>query len=321
MKAPTMLKAAQSGLSPVRPHGFTLVQLLVVLGIAAVLMSLALPAIMRARTSAKRTAMFYQLQMISTALEAYKQDFDEYPQIDLNNGVPPLIVDTGSFALARSLIGPAPATAPPGNLADGKDGPGFRMTATGKVYGPYIAPDNFTFGYSVSNGAGGYELSAPAITLFPPDYGRLVIADRSNKPIVYCPALPRKPRYTLPSVYFAGRKPTSAGNGTPSTAALTDVFFYDFNNILGDPAVNTSTVLNEYRGLLRQPTDTDDSKVVMRLQQMLGDKNNNGRLDPGESPSIDAPFILWSAGIDGVFGPLEGGNKPADDIFFTNFGQ
>ncbi|HEX8914641.1 MAG TPA: prepilin-type N-terminal cleavage/methylation domain-containing protein [Humisphaera sp.] len=96
--------------------GFTLVELIIVLGIIIVLMSILLPVINRAYTASTRTTMWSDLSAIQTALEAYKQRYGDYPRVDAANG--------GQATLARA-VGPQkvradgptlPALLPPGRL-------------------------------------------------------------------------------------------------------------------------------------------------------------------------------------------------------------
>jgi hypothetical protein len=42
------------------------------------------------------------------------------------------------------------------------------------------------------------------------------------------------------------------------------------------------------------------------MRMMLGDMNNNGGIDAGETAKFTGPYILWSAGPDENYGPQAG---------------
>ena len=60
-------------------HGFTLVELLVVLGIIAVLLALLLPAVQRVRAAADRTVCANNLHQVGIAMQGFLADFRVFP--------------------------------------------------------------------------------------------------------------------------------------------------------------------------------------------------------------------------------------------------
>jgi len=62
-----------------RNRGFTLVEMLVVLGIIAVLVGLLLPAVMAAVNAARRTQMALEISQLDAAINAYKAKYGDYP--------------------------------------------------------------------------------------------------------------------------------------------------------------------------------------------------------------------------------------------------
>ena len=285
-------------------RAFTLVELLVVIGIIVLLVGLATPMITRAWKAGDRAATFADLQAIATALEAYRQDHGDYPRVRQETGIsnsatrpnPP----TGAQILCQALIGPAPATEPgaPANqraIQDGVEGPGFRVRAQGRVFGPYLPASKFKIGDPAN-------LNTPLSTPAPGRWLLATILDRYNKPILYFPASPAKP-----NIRVAGSPPPFVGQSELSMYDQSDNF------ITGSFT----------------PFDTNGGNAMRKMRQMLGDINNNGYLDNGESEAYTGPFILWSSGPDETFGPAPGPTgTPAeirkavdksDDI--TNFRQ
>src|SRR3954451_15033181 len=119
-----------------RRGGFSLVELLVVIGIIVLLFSIATPIILTARRNAERVRTQADLNTIATALDAYKAEFRDYPRPDPSNPRVPV--------LAWALVGPWAAVVEGGNPGDGADGPGFRTSwdnankVGSKVYGPFL---------------------------------------------------------------------------------------------------------------------------------------------------------------------------------------
>lgn len=65
-----------------RRHGFTLLELIIVIAIIAILAALVAPAIFQNVGDAKTSAAKSQIEMLSTALGSYRLDNDFYPTTD-----------------------------------------------------------------------------------------------------------------------------------------------------------------------------------------------------------------------------------------------
>ena len=62
-----------------RPSGFTLIEVLVVIGVIAILVALLLPAVQAARQSARRSQCFNNLKQIGIALNSYHEALQVFP--------------------------------------------------------------------------------------------------------------------------------------------------------------------------------------------------------------------------------------------------
>lgn len=264
-------------------RAFTIVELLVVIGIMGALAALLLPMVMRAYGVASRTRLAYDLQAIAGALEAYKQDHGAYPPVRMQTGIataadrpnPP----TGAQILCLALIGPAPALEPgTGNnrrKQDGLDGPGFRLRAGGKPYPPYLKPDTFKFGVP---GTEPLDTTAANVLLF-------CLLDRNQQPILYFPASPTKPNVRVASVPapYLSQSEVSRYDVLDNAAAI-------------DPAV---------------------AEAEKKMRLLLGDRDVNGVIDV-EDTAVDLPFLLWSAGPDDLFGPKADAARPTATLDFAD---
>lgn len=270
------------------PCAFTLVEVLVVIGIIVLLAGLFLPMVIRARQQAARIRVAADLQTVAVALEAYKQDFGDYPRVDTASS------NTGFAVLGKSLLGPFGTQSPPvysssqdyspGDCVtdsprqyvalkssrgvatsdtkawaefdprDGADGTGFRLRQ-GKVWGPYLASG---------------KLKNQGVALL----------DHHGNPILYFPARPTRPNITQ---LATGGNPQPYVDRSPQSLYNANDNFEFFRRSLPDES-------------------GDDAVVLRRIRIMLGDLNSNGCIDGSETP-VTPPFLLWSAGADGVFGP------------------
>ncbi len=85
---------------------FTIVELLTSVTIIALLLGILLPSISMIRTKAKETAQKAQFATMDMALEAFKQDYGDYPPSDMIEGVnPPGLPYCGAQKLTEALLG------------------------------------------------------------------------------------------------------------------------------------------------------------------------------------------------------------------------
>jgi prepilin-type N-terminal cleavage/methylation domain-containing protein len=324
-----------------RRRGFTLVELLVVIGILIVLAGLLLPMLLRAYRNATKIRAASDLNAIATALEAYKQQCFDYPRIIYSSSTPfngtgsgaallgkallglgdagtlntttntyvsytylstqtyspgSIVNPTGSGSIDYGAIANVPVSTPPPNATywapiplstatDGYDGPGFRVRTMGQVYGPYLQPGKFkTVG--------------------------LAIADSWGNPILYYAANPGHPSITVDgnsgsfgsisgngglSNSYVGSAPgvtPGAGVFTPATPCSS---LYNYSD-------NDTAALNASVGAGTFPNTFPDISV---MEAMLGDYGHQGYISPGETAATTGAFLLWSAGPDGVYGPIQ----------------
>ena len=85
---------------------FTIVEMLIVVTIIALLLGILLPSISMVRTKAKETAQKAQFATIDMALEAFKQDYGDYPPSDYLEDInPPARPYCGAQKLTEALLG------------------------------------------------------------------------------------------------------------------------------------------------------------------------------------------------------------------------
>ena len=119
------------GLVRGRSRGFTLVEMLVVIGIIVLLVGILLPVLGRTRRQADRSRTELDLNAISMALENFKQTAGNYPPVPYSG----FNANNGAVAAATANTGPKVLYYA---LAQG-----FKVRQDGQTYGPFIDPEKF----------------------------------------------------------------------------------------------------------------------------------------------------------------------------------
>lgn len=282
-----------------RRAGFTLVELLVVIGIIALLLGLALMGLIAAKRKAQITRVQDDFEMITMALTQYKSDFRDYPRLadpsadiaSTNGHWLDYASDRGARLLCQALIAPGPGTGANGitDGQDGADGPGFRIRRTaigstgdigGKIYGPYLAADKFKLEFK------------PTV----PNMADAKIMDSMGNVILYYPALPGPPM--VGAAYVLNVDPSTY---SPAGSPLPKPLYNAFDNTVD--------------------STTGKSLVSLKdMRYMLGDTNMDGQIDVDSSftpprqevAQTTLPYLLWTAGLDGNYGRDKNGKS--DDI-------
>jgi prepilin-type N-terminal cleavage/methylation domain-containing protein len=126
-----------------RKRGFTLVELLVVMGIIALLMTLLVPTITKAVEVVKKDRTLSEFKDLGLSIQSFRNDWGDIPPSKPNDGTASSgAMSTGAANLAYYLLGP-------GGSGWGTAGGGampFGGTPT-RAYGPYYQVESEYLGY------------------------------------------------------------------------------------------------------------------------------------------------------------------------------
>ena len=296
--------------------GFTLIEVLVVVGLLAVLASLTVPAILKAIKNGKRSRAQADMQTILTAMEAYHQDFQDYPRFTATGtgyvataGNWDARKDRGAILLCRALIGPAD------DYIDGATGLGFRTRVgidsggnrvyQGRTYS-YLPPDKFHVSPRLSK-----PLGVPTTVTTPPSVDASAkMLDVNGNPILYYPANPGPANVTATNGFFNTVDPTGA------TRQTSRYNLWDNDQVEADgttaarPLFSVTASMgdlsNSKFGLLAIMGDHKSAETATKAgPNCLGSSAGtdfNGQIDANETATYTGPFIVWMAGLDGNYG-------------------
>ncbi|MEO6435343.1 MAG: hypothetical protein ABIP55_06225, partial [Tepidisphaeraceae bacterium] len=179
----------------------------------------------------------------------------------------------------------------PFGYSDGSNGPGFKVRAGSKSYGPYLAPEKFKF-------------------------RGVALLDGNDNPILYFPARPGKVAQT-PGWVLVKDSIADTGVLAPPVYEAADnlVFFLR----PGPPAEVVTS--NPDRVKARQRME-----ALLMTTGTTPPPSYDATMQANEAPITTGPYLLWAAGADGLFGagktassaaPTPADIKDCDDI--TNF--
>lgn len=299
-----------------RRGGFTLVELMVAIGIIGILISILVPVVIHARKAAAINRTKQDLEAIRTALDAYKSDWGMYPPIaplpaspnnasdptsNINNtdGKPMLTYD-GAHALYTALMLRGNA-----RMSRTVNSVSANVAGGGRSYGPYLQAEQVK---SIT------DPDAKLASLVPPGE-HCLLCDSYGNPILYVPA------YPLPLNYAktATKTPTNPYVSDSTAPAGQPAPFYDFHAVptqIPDPATSATATIVPFHNGVYSNAGLDEMRVLM------GDTNHDGMIDatatPPEQAAATGPYLLWTAGADGRFG-INPTSTKSDDICNFDF--
>ena len=302
-----------------RRRGFTLIEILVVIGIIVLLAGILLPLVNRSRRQAQKLRTSADMQSIITAIQAFKTETGDIPRTPLDTP------NLGAATLGRYLVGP---------LGDGYK-PGTSTGAPDDTDDPaaWDAAKEYQAGAVVQAGGNRFVALIPNSNVATSTTTTWQQVTDPNHVHDYVDGTGMAPA--------AGRKKIGPFMG--EKMAMGGIAFVDHqgNAILYFPArpgkTTNVTTANSYvvrSSTLSPPNkttmrfDADDNLEVFRrageadpaplrrIQAALGDFDGSGKIETNlgeiEVATADLEYILWAAGADGKFGPDVDAAQPAN---------
>ena len=297
-----------------RPAGYTIIELITVLGIIMMLIGLLAPALGKVRRQAKLVKQNAQFHSIETALELYKNEFGTYPDSDALD--PAGTSYCGAMKLCEAMVGQDLLGVHPSTV--------FNITGLGSgTTPPDLYPEPFNPETDPIHLANLRSRRGPYL---PTDSATIHAVDH-----IYSTS-------TFPITGFAGFGPTVICDEYPRTTSSMPPTMLNQKIVeaVGMPVLyyraNTSKVLHNSAILTDNIYNSNDNQTLINLGVPWGTATDLHPIeltgDPGPTgfytmiqdnnvgtalrPQNPNSFILISAGYDGFYGT-------SDDVF--NFGR
>lgn len=317
-------------------NGFTIVELLTVMGVIAILIGLLVPALAAVRDMAMELKQKAQFHAIEVGLDMYKKAAIDYPPSNDNSMAPMHLVDQTKYAgankLAEALVGQDFLGFHPNSdyRADGTfSHPGAQPTDPWVLNAPVYhatadyTPANPAFIETRENNikARSYRLGTPFVDVSNANAFQMdMVYDTTGRTVaslgwesvpysmVLCDVYTAKRdsgvKTGTPILYYKARtqfiEQDVTGAGSPGITIANDIYnFEDNQNILDLGSVDDPAVSHYW---------LDDATIANDYQdfeRMILDKDLTSTIN---RPYRADSYILVSAGKDGLFGS-------ADDIF------
>lgn len=277
---------------------FTIIELLTALVIIVILISLLLPSIAMVRRKARETAQKAQFTTMDMVLNAFEQDYGDYPPSNTWDAAQPGVpAYCGAQKLAEALVGWDLLGFHP-NSAWRSDG--------GGVGGPYDPPNPGQVSIQARRG--------PYLELATANVFRLGVTAAGALDGLYANPAPLSGRYVICDVFTVTKLKTVTSTGKTTTyKAGTPILYYKANQsattMLNTPPWSAqrynfqdNMVLVDFSPLISKPGGAkhplSDPMVFYSYQGGLVDPKITAKRWPYRPDS----YILISAGADGLYG-------------------
>lgn len=308
----------------IRKEGFTIVELLTVMGVIAVLIGLLVPALNMVKDFSKQLQQKAQFHSIEVGLEMFKNDFGIYPESNDNNLQPQNLIDNtiycGTNKLAEAMVG--------WDLLGYHPKSGLTATGVNNIDSDLTPDDIYVpFPPGLVSTDGTYEETPEENIDIRKKYIELEHANAFKMEDVYqnyggfvrtnfvlCDVYSKRrhsgKKTGMPILYWRARTKykfqdylnTASGGSATNPAQNDDIYnFWDNANLLNLNDPETGTIHHPlYTGVPLDDLETFEDMILNKQVQdaTITALNPNGI----KRPYRDDSFILLSAGKDGLFG-------------------